>query len=257
MKAVSWMIALTCFLLLVRCTPLGIIPTGSKEHKATILCFTGGGGHFDKSWKGGTYGRSKYYFTSQGIKMEALSFDFPKGRTAQVARTTESHFQVIQKKVNDLRRSGHKRIWLMGLSNGAISVWGAGASQIKGVEGLFAINPPSGAIGIERFPSGYINYRSINLLVDLDEITLPVMVMVHEKDGNVWPHLTEDFIKQLFSSSKRVEIVMFSGGRIGTSIEATRKTVEFQHGLRGLEKEFAQTAINFIDSNSDITEAEK
>lgn len=259
MKSVNWMIALTCFLLLIGCTPLGIIPTGSEEHKATILYFKGGSGRININATAGLFYRWRPYFTSQGIIWTFLSFDFPKGSKGQIARTTESHFQIIQKKVNDLRKEGHERIWLMGQSNGGISVMHAGARQIKGVEGLIAINPASIILGIQRSSSGILNLnpRAMSLLIDLDEITLPIMLIVHEKDWNTWAYLTEGFFKQLFSSSKRAEIVMFSGGRTGTSPEATHLSPDYQHGLRGLEKEFVQTVINFIDSNSDITEAGK
>jgi hypothetical protein len=255
MKVVNWMITLTCFLLLIRCAPFGIVSTGSEEHKATILCFTGGSGRFDFSWKGGTYGRSKYYFISQGIKMEALSFDFPKGRKGQVARTTDSHFQVIQKKVNDLKKNGHERIWLMGLSNGAISVTYAGARNILGVKGLIVINPPRESYLPVRNNQSVVSYYGT--FVEFEKITLPILMVTHEMDNCGLRNWSKQFLRGVYPSSANSEMVTFSGGRTGTSPEATHLTVEYQHGLRGLEKEFAQAVINFIDSNSDITEARK
>jgi len=259
MKVVNWMIALTCFLLLVRCTSVGIIRTGSEEHKATIIYFKGGNGHINPNATGGLFYRWRPYFTSQGIIWTFLSFDFPRSPQGQMARTTASHFKVIQKKVNNLRKEGHENIWLMGQSNGGISVMYAGASQIKGVKGLIAVNPASIILGIQRSSTGILNLnpRAMSLLIDLNEITLPIMLIVHEKDWNTWSDLTEGFFKQLFSSSKKAEIVMFSGGRTGTSPEATHLSPDYQHGLRGLEEELAQAVINFIDSNSDITKAGK
>ena len=255
MKAVRWMIALTCFLLLIRCAPLGIVPTGSEKHNATIIWFQGGNGRIEKNWKNCLYGRSKPYFISQGIKMEVLSFEFPKGRKGQMARTTDSHFQVIQKKVNHLRKKGHERIWLMGLSNGTISVMYAGARNIQGVTGLIVINPPRESYVAQR--ANYSEFIAFGTFVDFTRITLPILMVTHEMDNSGLRNWSKHYMRGVYPSSANPEMVTLSGGRTGTSPEATHKSERYQHGLRGLEKEFAQTVINFIDSNNDITDVRK
>ena len=47
-------------------------------------------------------------------------------------------------------------------------------------------------------------------------------------------------------------MVTLSGGLIGVSREARFLSQKYQHGLRGLEKEFAQTVIGFIDSDVEV-----
>ena len=254
MKAVNWMIALTSFLLLIRCAPLGIVSTGSEEHKATILYFEGGSGRFYPNWKGNLYGRSKYYFISQGVKMDGLSFDFPYVK-AQVLRTTDRHFQVIQEKVNNLRKKGHERIWLMGLSNGTISVTHAGANNIQGVKGLIVINPPRESYAVMRGDTSV--FTAYGNFVDFKKITLPILMVTHEKDNCGLRNWPKQYLWDVYPSSANPEMVTLSGGRIGTTPEATHVSQKYQHGLRGLEKEFARTVIKFIDSNNDITEAGK
>jgi hypothetical protein len=223
---------------------------GSGDHKATILYFEGGSGRIHRNANTLLINRSMYYFTLHGIKISILGFDFPnKGRGKyQVARTTDSHFQAIQKKVNNLRENGNERIWLMGLSNGAISVTHAGASGIKGVKGLIAINPPRNI---------YNSFSRRGTIVDFSKITLPFLLITHEEDNGNFKGMSDKLFKLVFSSSMKPEMVVFSGGITGSSAEATHLSQKYQHGLRGLEEEFAQTVINFIDSNSAITESGK
>ena len=248
METVKRMIILACLLLLVGCA--GSKPVESEDYKAIILYFEGGSGRIHINTNSALINRARQYFTSQGIKITVLGFDFPfHGRGKyQVARTTDSHFQVIQKKVNNLRNEGHESIWLMGLSNGAISVLHAGASNIQGVEGLIVINPPRGI---------YTHLTRSGTFVDFKKITLPILLVTHEMDHCGLRGWSEEFLRVVFPSSAKPEMVTFSGGRTGTSPQATHLSQRYQHGLRGLEKEFAQTVINFIDSNSDITEAGK
>jgi len=249
MKTVKWIIATTCLLLLFGC--VGSIPVGSSDHKATILYFEGGSGRIvdltHVQADNMLINRSSYYFTSQGIKLSYLEFNFTHPSIkAQVKRTTENHFQAIQKKVNSLKENGHKIIWLMGISNGAISVMHAGACGIQDVKGLIAINPP-------KFT--YNNYSRSGTIVDFKKIKLPILLVTHKEDHSLYKNFSNSFFKQIFPASANAEIVIFSGGRVGSSPEATHLSQLYQHGLYGLEKEFAQTVINFIDLNGNSNTA--
>lgn len=215
----------------------GLTPVGSKDYKATILFFDGGSGNirdcFGTNSENFLICRSVWYFSSSGIKMEDIPFNFPyPSIKAQTLRIDDKHFNVIQKKVNKLRAAGHNRIWLMGISNGAISVLYAGERQVEGVEGLIAINP--GASG-----------RFNNFI----KITLPLLLITHELDGGLTGY-SEGIFKSLCPNSTRPQNTIFSGGVTGTSREAKGSTQKYQHGLRGLEKEFANVVINFIATSS-------
>jgi len=242
---VKWAIIFIPLIPLIGCA--GTTPVGSEGHKATILYFEGGSGRiieqYNRNARKKLINRSSHYFWSEGIKLTYLGFNF-HSRKGQIARTTDSHFGTIQKKVDKLREKGHDRIFLMGLSNGAISVMHAGANKVQGAEGLIVINPP-------RFT--YNPYSRSGTIVDFKKITLPFLLITHKEDHGLYKGFSADFFRRLFPASIRPEIVTFSGGHTGTSPEATHLSQLYQHGLRGLEKVFAQTVIDFIDSNSDVT----
>ncbi len=107
----------------------------------------------------------------------------------------------------------------------------AGINQIQGVEGLIIINAGQ-----------YL------LWDNLKKIRLPILTITHEEDGGPLKDLSEDDYKRYFSSSINPQFVVFSGGHTGTSHQAIQDGQLYQHGLRGLEKEFSQTVIDFIDS---------
>lgn len=214
----------------------GHVSVGSKDHKATILYFEGGPGIIRDCFRNNSNNflicRSNSYFYSSGIQLKYMPFNFPyPSIKAQTLRITDDHFNAIQKKVNELRAADHNNIWLMGISNGAISVLYAGERQIKGVEGLIAINPGA---------SGQFN--------NFKKITLPLLLITHEQDGGLTGY-SEGIFKSLCPNSTRPQNTIFSGGVTGTSIEARGSTQRYQHGLRGLEKEFANTVIDFIATN--------
>jgi len=209
---------------------VGLIPVkiGSDEHKATILYFEGGSGKIKSigDWGAETklICRTAHYFPSAGIKLEYIPFNL----NYQHQRVSIEHFNIIQKRVNKLRANGHNNIWLMGISNGAISVSNAGERQIKGVEGLIAINPGAGG--------RLSNYK---------RIFLPVLLITHELDGGMKGFTAEEF-KRRCPKSVRAKNSIFRGGVTGTSREATGSTQKYQHGLRGLEKQFVEVVVNFI-----------
>ncbi len=228
-RSIQFLCIFTC-VFYIGCS--GLIPVGSKDHKATILYFEGGSGKIKRIGDRGSENklicRSVRYFSSAGIKVKYMPFNLPISASGAISRTRKDHFYTIQKKVNQLREAGHKHIWLMGISRGAISVTNAGAKQIKGVEGLIAINPGAGYY-----------------LGDFNKIALPFLLITHEL--NEWTTgFSENEFKRRYSNSSRPQNTIFSGGRTGTSRMATVLSQKYQHGLRGLEKEFANVVIDFI-----------
>jgi len=236
MKRLIFVFPFFCFLLVQGCA--AIAPVGSKDHKATILYFEGGSGKMidmSSRWADDMLiNRSSYYFTSAGIRVNSTDYSFPI-KTDDKGRVSEKHFQDIQKKVFDLKKDGHNHIWLMGISMGAISVMYAGGSQIKGVEGIVALNPPM--------------FSYSGMTKDLNKIELPFLVVTHQHDGSNFKNYSNQMFKKSLPSSPNPKLVVLTGGLVGSSVEATQSTQKYQHGFRGKEKEFAQTVIDFILSN--------
>ena len=78
-----------------------------------------------------------------------------------------------------------------------------------------------------------------------DSWHIPVLNMEGEKIADI-------FADYICPNSIRAKNAIFKGGLVGTSREARGSTQKYQHGLRGLEKEFAEVVIAFIfaDSNT-------
>lgn len=233
MKKIFSLLCILACLLQIGC--VGSIRGGSKDYKATILYFEGGSGRIKKIGGKGADSklicRSAHYFHSAGIKINYLPFNF----RYQWERLNKKHFNKIQQSVDKLRTNGHTNVWLMGISNGAISVSYAGENQIQGVEGLIAINPGAG---------GRYN--------DFSKIKLPFLLITHENDGGLAGYQPNYFTKYICPNSIRAENAIFKGGKIGFSRGTKGQTQRYQHGLRGLEKKFVEVVKEFIlsDSNS-------
>jgi len=230
-------------LLLLGCA--GTKELASDKNRATILYFEGGGGKivhdsFNPS-SGKLINRSDRYFLTSGISIAFmnLNFEYPSYKAVSL-RYTQKHFLEIQRRVNGLLENGKTRIWLMGISMGSLSVLHAATNKIQGVEGLVIINPPT-----------MIRWG------EMKKIELPILVLVHEEDGGPFKFTSNEDFKAICPSSKRPQLVTFSGGLTGKGVNATRLTQKYQHGLRGLEKKFVQTVINFIDSNVTSTTSVK
>ena len=224
----NFAIIIGCLIALIGCA--GTENKRSEKHKATILYFEGGGGQIYPISQGKLIVRSRYYFEKHGYELVFMYLSFPSSAHGFGQRYTEKHFNEIQAKVNKLSEKGYQRIWLMGISAGTFSVTYAGINKINGVEGLIIINAGQ-----------YLLFEG------LKKIKLPILAMTHEEDSGPLKDMSEDF-SRYFPSSIDPQIVVFSGGVTGTSLIATRDGQKFQHGLRGLEKEFAQAVIDFIDS---------
>jgi hypothetical protein len=238
-KAIIYAITIACLFSIVGCA--GTTATDSETYKATILYFEGGSGQIKHFSENKLINRSSHYFRSQGIiiKYMALNLPWPSFK-GFIERYSASHFHKIQKKVNSLIEKGHSSIWLMGISMGVISVLNAGANHIQGVEGLVVINAPDTGL---RWG-------------ELKKIKLPILAVTHEEDAGPLKDLSADDFKKHFKSSIRPEIVIFSGGVTGTSREANQFTQKYQHGLRGLEQQFAQAVIDFIDANHHLQDGQ-
>jgi len=211
----NFIIIVLSLILLQGCSTLPKYKT--QNYKGTIIYFEGGSGKIarigDRNADRKLINRCSNYFHLAGFEIVFKEFNFQ----STMDRITKEHFNTIQMKVFNLISSGHRNIWLMGISNGGISVMYAGGRQIKGVEGLILINS-----------AGVRNDR-------LKEISLPLLYISHERDG-LFPGYTPKNFQSICLNSIRPQLSIFKGGIIGSSVEATRATQKYQHGLRGLSK---------------------
>lgn len=208
------------------CAHVGV---NSVEYQATILFFEGGAGNL-KTGPDWLINRCSYRLAKEGLRVEYMPLLFSN----RMNRLTEQHFQSIQEKVDKLKKAGHRRIWLMGISNGTYSVMNAGCNRIRDVQGIIIINLCGGEI------QNHLNFRNIRL---------PILIVTHEKDMSYMKNWTPEHLKYTFPNSSKADIIVFSGGVVGEGPQATHLSQRWQHGLRGLEKEFVKTVSDFIGTN--------
>jgi hypothetical protein len=215
------------------------VSVDSENYKATILYFEGGTGEIRRGSQNKLINRCSVQFRQEGIIVNYMYVRQSESRGAIRTRTSLEHFKKIQEKVDSLKAEGHKRIWLMGISNGTLSVMHAGALQVEDVEGLIIINPRKDM---------YSPFHRDGVYAKFSNITLPVLVITHELDNSNMKTLSSDMVQHIYRQSPKAEIVLFSGGVIGSGPSATHLTQKYQHGLRGLETEFVQEVVRFIDA---------
>jgi predicted esterase len=205
------------------------VDTDSNKYRATILFFEGGTGKIYQNDPDQLINRTKYKLSKEGFEIEYMPLSF----TNHLDRLTETHFQSIQKKINALKKKGYNHVWLMGISNGTLSVMNAGCNNIIGVEGLIIVNPR----------------HNIHMHLDFRKVTLPILIITHEKDDSNLKHLTTENVKQIFPDSLLPDIIVLSGGHVGKGPQAEYLTQKWQHGLTGLENEFVKSVSDFIAKN--------
>jgi pimeloyl-ACP methyl ester carboxylesterase len=236
----SWLkCSILIILYLSGLTGCATVSVDSENYKATILYFEGGTGEILRGSQNKLINRCSVQFRQEGIIVNYMYVRQSESRGAIRTRTSLEHFKKIQEKVDSLKAEGHKRIWLMGISNGTLSVMHAGALQVENVEGLIIINPRKDM---------YSPFHRDGVYAKFSNITLPVLVITHELDNSNMKTLSSDMVQHIYRQSPKAEIVVFSGGVVGSGPSATHLTQKYQHGLRGLETEFVQEVVRFIDA---------
>ena len=210
----------------------------SGNYKATVLYFEGGTGEIRRGTQNRLINRCSAQFRQEGIIVNYIYVRHDRSIKGVLTRVRSEHYQKIQSKVDSLREDGNRKIWLMGISNGTLSVMYAGESQVRGVEGLIIINPRKDM---------YSPFHKDGVYAKFSYIKRPVLLVTHEKDNSNMKNLNQETVSQIFRQSPKAEIVTLSGGVVGSGPNATHLTQKYQHGLRGLETEFVQTVVRFID----------
>ena len=186
----------------------------AKNPKATLIFIPGGEGHLgladDKVNLGGFYGNTLRPLSDPNLTaglMNVVVFDspyeLPVGTSYPSSRATADHLKRIESVVLYYKDSLHQPIWLMGHSNGAVSV----TEFYKYLQEQKK----------EALITGMV-YSSARNGADFNSDTsnLPVLFLAHEKDG--CQKSTIGSSRSVYEDLKRVdkaklEYVLIKGGR--------------------------------------------
>ena len=183
-----------------------------ERAKATLIMIPGGEGHLgltpDRADLGGFYGRMLKPLSNPDITsgiFNVVVFDSPTslnpGTTYPNSRATNDHLLRIENVVQFYKDRFNKPVWLLGHSNGAVSV----TEFYKYLQKHHKENMVSGII----YSSGR-NGASFNSDTDL-----PVLFLAHEKDGcqkstNANSHYAYERLTK--NSTKKAEYVLLKSG---------------------------------------------
>ena len=152
----------------------------SKNTKAVLIFIPGGEGHLgitpDRKNLGGFYGSTLKPLSDPSLTsghFDVVVFDnptaLPVGKTYPVSRTSQDHLSRIDSVVHYFKNKTNKPIWLMGHSNGAVSI----TEYYKYLKKEKRDNVIAGMV-----------YSSARNGADFPVDThLPVLFLAHEKDG--------------------------------------------------------------------------
>lgn len=186
---------------------------GSKRRRATLVLIPGGEGQVrladDRKNLGGFYGNTLRPLSVPGLTSGLLNvviFDSPSvlGVTGgyPASRTTPDHLMRIRSVVLYYREKFHKPVWLMGHSNGAVSI----TEFYKELQKNKEENLVAGMVFSSARNGATFNAQTTNL---------PVLFLAHHRDGCA--NATNANSRSVYEDLKRVdrarvEYVLIEGG---------------------------------------------
>jgi hypothetical protein len=178
-----------------------------KDSKAVLIMIPGGEGHIgltpERTDLGGFYGNTLKRLSDPSLTSGALDvvifdspYSLPPGDVYPTSRTTSDHLSRIESVVRYYRDKFNKPVWLMGHSNGAVSVTEFWRSRRSLVDGLIVSSARNGI----KFPDG---------------TDVPVLFLHHEKDGcqkSTSRSSMAAYETLKAASNKKVEYIFIKGG---------------------------------------------
>ncbi|MBX9633703.1 MAG: hypothetical protein K2X44_01860 [Magnetospirillum sp.] len=183
-----------------------------KDSQAVLVMIPGGDGHLgltaERTDLGGFYGSTLKRLSDPSLtsgSIDVVVFDSPyrlsPGSTYPTSRTTSDHLSRIESVIRYYKNKFNRPVWLMGHSNGAVSVTEFWRSIYDGDN--------------KNLISGMIVSSSRNGISFPDETDIPVLFLGHRKDGcpKASPHVTKRVYESMLSLGRnRVEHVLIDGG---------------------------------------------
>lgn len=206
---------------------------------ATVLLFPGGGGGFGKVESGRPMSqnflvRSVPHFIENNLNVAIFGKPSDDDELDFSDRTGANHIGDIRAVLDFIKQQVPGPIWLVGTSRGTISTTAAAIHlQDAGIAGIV-------------LTSSVVNYKKPGAIPkqDLSAITVPTLVLHHEKDACVHclPHEVPAILSGLRNAPVKRQIMVDGGsGPIGDPCEALH-----WHGFAGMEKEAVDLIANWI-----------
>jgi len=210
---------------------------------ATLLLFPGGTGRVSFRPDGTTTYRgfpvrNPHLFVQQGFVTAVINA--PSDRLPNPAmhffRDTAAHAEEVRQVIALLRKEANVPVWLVGHSAGGISV---ANSAIRLRDG-----GPDGIVLMSAVAGKYYRYSTSVDGLDIERITVPVLVLNHEEDECEWTQLRNArLLMERLKKAPRSELMSFKGGG---PVEGDVCGSLHYHGFPGIEQEVVSRIADWI-----------
>lgn len=220
--------------------------------KAGVILFVGGDGRLKLSSsgkinasKGNFFSRTYNKFSDQGLMVALVDIPSDKKKLNAIFRVSKKHAGDMIAVINYMQKKADVPIWMVGTSMGSYSAASVAIKKQKKVAGLVltsSVTRPEIMKELKKiakkFPGGVAG-------MNLKKFKKPVLIVSEEKDTcKVSPPEDSAKLKEKFSNSPRVEVVMLKGG-----IDVPKANVchgKSRHGFNGIETEAVKRIAAFI-----------
>ena len=163
-----------------------------------------------------------------------------KGGMSQDFRLSRQHVQDVETVIRWLKKESEASVWLIGISLGTLSVALITAGSQESVAGTVFLSAKTVRAGGPRMDSIVSDVR-------LQDIRVPALVIVHEKDacGGTPPELAPRLVKSLQNSPRAELVVMNGGGQKGKFVCGAATA----HTFLGTEQKVIGAIVGFIEAN--------
>lgn len=201
--------------------------------------------------------RNRYNYAKEGLMVALV--DIPSDGRDQgemgVRSGSGSVYKMSREQVVDieavarfLKRQKPVPVWVMGTSRGTISVANAGIRGADGIDGLVFTSTLSTRGEKHKFLE---NYPNAVLDMNLDNITLPALVVAHRDDYCLLSHSSDAArLKEKLVNAKEVQVAYFTGGKKQKGSDCGWFS---PHGFYGIEERVDKQIAQYIKSRHDPT----
>ena len=220
---------------------------------ASVILLAGGHGKLDVGTSFGsvTFGwgktnnlvRTRQLYADQGFLVATMDAPSDQGKMNAIWRMSDAHAEDIKIVANYLKQKANVPVWVIGTSMGSFSAADAGVNLKESIDGIVLTSSitrsKSGWSIYDEFPNGVVNMK-------LSNVTVPVLITSHENDKcPLTPPKDIDLLASQFTSSKKVEKIVFSGGDPDISTPCQAMSA---HGYLGIEEDVVLKISAFIKS---------
>ena len=219
-------------------------PQGGGAAGASVILFTGGNGLIGAT--GGNFllrTRAKFAAAGFFVISAGAASDYRGGLTVAI-RTSAEHAEDVGALIEWARQRNDRPVWLIGTSNGTISVASAGARLAK----ADARRRPNGLVMTSTItPPRGTSFGPAQMTIDYSAIAAPTLFVHNKEDacaGSQFANLQP--LIERFSRAPKKELIAFSGGDPPTSDACDAFS---RHGYLGLEDKVIGAIIAWIKAN--------